>query len=1211
MTHETDFSRKIAGNSGQYAKEKLFWQERLAGEPDIPGFPPDKTAKIPEVDAAQLEFAIDGQLLDSLMKVCAGNDKTLHIVLCAAVTLLLYKYAGNRDILLGTPIYRQQGDGDFINTALVLRADVNGDQTFKQLLMGMKQTVVQAVKHQNYPLQSLFDVSVVLDNIHDMNYLNNHRGNVCWRFSREETALRGLCLYNRVLYDEPSIQQIVAHLQHLLSWVLDQLDTPLRQMDMLSPAERELWTGPMVNRDGGGDGTILDLFSGWVKRTPDQKAVVLAADSSPQSMTYRQLDQRSNLVARRLLDRGVGRGSIVAVKMERSLSLIVGLLGILKAGAAYMPVAPDAPTARKDYMLRDSNAALVMTDEEFEVLAAETDDNPTVLLSNIEPQDCAYVIYTSGTTGHPKGVMVTHKGLANYASWAAERYIGADAVDFPLYTSISFDLTVTSIYVPLVSGRAVVVYPDHEKTVPIRRVVDEKQVSAVKCTPAHLKLLLDHWLAQPERSPKQNNSPIKRFVVGGEALAAATAAAVSEHFGGAVEILNEYGPTETVVGSMIHRFDPAKDTGQWVPIGGPVARTTIRVLDKDDQWTPPGVSGELCIGGAGVALGYLNRPELTAEKFVPDPKGTGTTIYRSGDLARIRRDGVAEFLGRTDHQVKIRGFRVETGEIEQTLKQYRRRPVVASLLEGDSNQSVAKDTARCQRCLLSADFPAVEIDENGVCRHCRDFDRFNPHIERYFKKEGDFKELAGRIKAGAGGDYDCLLLFSGGKDSTYVLYKLVDYGLRVLAFTFDNGYISDAAFANIKKTTAALGVDHITGTSEHMNKVFVESLRSNHNVCHGCWNALNTVGTLAAHERGIPVVISGLSRGQIIDMRLHGLLEAGIVEPTEMEEKLLLFRQGFHSLDNRYTRIMNAPIAPDVVENTQFIDFFRYFSEPVAEIRRYLKEKGWKAPADTGFCSSNCVINDAGIAVHQQGTGYHFYEEPLSWDVRLGIISREQGMEEISFPPDLEKAQQILLEIGFFNPVAVRDARVSSTEDKNGNKVLTAFVTADSKLTVTELRQYLLDLLPDYMIPAYFVQVEEIPLTANGKVDRKRLLELAEKTLEAGVTYVAPRGQREKDVAALCGRILKLERVGVHDNLFALGATSFDIIQVANRLDQDLGLKIPVMTLFEHPTIAGFLERAASGDSVDTAAEEKQWLSDRDRGKDKLRKRRKKQMMDE
>ena len=702
-------------------------------------------------------------------------------------------------------------------------------------------------------------------------------------------------------------------------------------------------------------------------------------------MTYRQLDLHSDRLARRLRERGLGRGAIVAVMMERSPALMVGLLGILKAGAAYMPVSEDVPLNRKKYMLRDSNASLVLTqppmeeridsleymvlgDEEFEELSLESTEGESFPSVGIEAGDCAYVIYTSGTTGNPKGVMATHRGLANYASWAAEHYIGAAAVDFPLFTSISFDLTVTSIYVPLVAGQSVIIYPDHEKTIPIRRIVTENRVQAIKCTPAHLKLLLDFWQTKPEASPKAVKSTIERFIVGGEALAVPLAKAALEFFSGAVEIYNEYGPTETVVGSMIYRFDPAIDTGQWVPIGGPVRRTTIRIFDRDRQPAAPGVSGELYIGGAGVAAGYLNRPELTAEKFVTDRREADSRLYRSGDLARIRRDGIVEFLGRTDRQVKIRGFRVETGEIEGTLKQYRREPAVASLLgRENSGQTQAADKSRCARCLLSVDFPAITFDSDGVCRHCREFDGFRPHIDRYFKQPEDFERLAGQLKAGASGDYDCLLLYSGGKDSTYVLHRLQDFGLRVLAFTFDNGYISDAAFENIKKTTAALGVDHVTGDSEFMNKVFVESLRSNYNVCHGCWNALNTVGTQTAHQRGIPAVISGLSRGQIIDMRLYGLLKAGIVEPREMEEKLLMFRQGFHSLDNRYTRIMQAPIPPEVVEKTRFIDFFRYFPEPVKEIRNYLRQKGWVQPSDTGFCSSNCVINDAGIAVHQRG----------------------------------------------------------------------------------------------------------------------------------------------------------------------------------------------------------------------------------------------------
>jgi hypothetical protein len=511
----------------------------------------------------------------------------------------------------------------------------------------------------------------------------------------------------------------------------------------------------------------------------------------------------------------------------------------------------------------------------------------------------------------------------------------------------------------------------------------------------------------------------------------------------------------------------------------------------------------------------------------------------------------------------------------------------------------------------------IRFDKDGVCHVCREYEeRYKAHLDTYFKEPDDFYRLVENLKTTvrAPNRYDCLLLFSGGKDSTYVLYQLIDMGLRVLAFTFDNGYISGAAFKNIKKTTSMLKVDHIVGKLERMNQVFVESLKSNHNVCHGCWHALNTMAIKIANEKGIKTVISGLSRGQIFDMRLEGLFQAGIFNEHEIEEKLLSFRKMFHSKDNTFFRLSHVELEEKAVENVQFVDFFRYFDTPVHQIREYLSRKGWVQPRDTGFCSSNCLINDVGIYMFLKEEGYHFYAVPLSWDIRLGQLSREAGLKEMVFAGDLQQVAGILEETGYYRAAAVKDVVVVDKEEKNGNKFLCAYIVPETEIALSEpgLREYLARELPGYMIPSYFVQVDKIPLSASGKVDKKALLETGGTCLQISAAYIEPRDEKEKLMAGLCKEVFKWDKIGVYDNFFSLGATSFSIIQLNNKL-QDLFKKdIPVLTLFEYPTIASFLEyMELEIPGIGDPREEEHWVESRKQGQNKFRKLRNKRMTDE
>ena len=404
---------------------------------------------------------------------------------------------------------------------------------------------------------------------------------------------------------------------------------------------------------------------------------VVALRFEERAITYGELNARANKLARHLRRRGVGPEVLVGVCHSRSPEMVVALLAVWKAGGAYVPLDPAYPPERLTFMVDDANPLVLLTEEKFCNLFPRA--GATICLDsdwpeiekedgrNLEPlaslDNLAYVIYTSGSTGRPKGAMILHLGLANYLLWAIEAYEVKPGVSSPLYTSISFDLTVTSLFAPLLAGGMVEVLPDgFSAQTLLDALVIKGGRSLVKITPAHLQLLA------AQLDPKEVSALAGAFVIGGENLLSETLALWRDSAPG-MRLINEYGPTETVVGCCIYEMCAEDQRSGTVPIGLPIANTQLYVLGEDLKPVPAGVTGELYIGGLGVARGYINRPDLTAERFIEDKFSgiPGRRLYRSGDLARYREDGVLECLGRVDDQVKINGYRIELGEIEAAL----------------------------------------------------------------------------------------------------------------------------------------------------------------------------------------------------------------------------------------------------------------------------------------------------------------------------------------------------------------------------------------------------------------------------------------------------------------------------------------------------------------------------------------------------------------
>ena len=422
------------------------------------------------------------------------------------------------------------------------------------------------------------------------------------------------------------------------------------------------------------DKCVHELFEAQVERTPAAVAVV----ANDRQLTYAELNERANQLARFLRRFGVGPDSLVGLCVDRSLEMIVGILGVLKAGAGYLPMDPSYPADRLAFMLQDANVFVLLTqsdlldqlpphngprlalDTDWDVIAKERKDNPAPWAN---PANLAYVIYTSGSTGKPKGVMIHHRGLVNYLTWATETYEVAAGCGAPVHSSFSFDLTITSLFAPLLVGRSIFLVADGIENL-VEALLARENYSLVKITPAHLRALAELMPAD------QLRGRVRALVIGGEALHMESLAFWRTH-APLTRLINEYGPTETVVGCCVYEVTEEDADAGPVPIGTPVANSQLYVLDESAEPVEKGATGELYIGGDGVGLGYLNRKQLTDERFILDPfsRNRRGRLYRTGDLARFNDEGNLVYVGRIDNQVKVKGFRIELDEVEVILGQ--------------------------------------------------------------------------------------------------------------------------------------------------------------------------------------------------------------------------------------------------------------------------------------------------------------------------------------------------------------------------------------------------------------------------------------------------------------------------------------------------------------------------------------------------------------
>ncbi len=1131
-----------------------------------------------------------------------SQDLSLYYMFSALLFAYMHRVSGQSDLVIGSPSHNRstfahkETLGLFVEL-FPLRLTIGPEDTFRSLIESVIPEANQLLRHALPGASSGIPgdcYAVVLNYLNvafdDFNNMPTHCSWIHSGFGDRGHALR-LQVHDfdrtgsyTLLFDvnketvPVSVREhLVDHFLNLVDALLNDLDTRIDHVSLLSREETELLAHsyndttaalPQVS-------SILELFEEQVSAVPEATAV--AQDKA--ELSYRQLDQTSGIIASNLKRMGIGSGDIVAVYMDRSISLVVSLLAIIKAGAAFVPIDTTFPEQRLAYVLDDSGCTLLLTSGELKSALPEVnakiieygaisgkfpaDGAPPPQLQEPGSRSLAYMIYTSGSTGRPKGVMIEHRSLLNYLCWARKEYMTDGPHDLPLFSSVAADLTITSIFLPLISGSTVVVYPESKDglDLSIMEVYRDDRVDIIKLTPSHLALL-DGSKTLPAR--------LKKLIVGGEDFKASLARRVASLYGGKIAIYNEYGPTEATVGCMIYRFDPARDTQASVAIGRPIDNLRIYLLDGALNPVPVGVKGHLYIAGTGLARGYHHQDEMTAEKFIEDPFHPGEMMYCSGDIGRWRSAGVMDYLGRSDDQVKVRGFRIERGEIEGALCEIDGINESFTQIIEHGGPGAEDNLVRCRSCGLPANVPKADLDDKEICAPCRNFDEQRYLAEQYFKSEGDLRQILERAKQNRRGRYDCLMQYSGGKDSTFALYKLVEMGMHPLVFSFDNGFIPESAKDNVRRIVEDLRLDLHWGETPAMNEIFVDSLRRFSNVCNGCQKVINTMSVSLAQEYDIDYIFTGLSRGQSFATRVAELLNIGVADIEEVDEAVLAARKAYHQMDDAVNRHLDVSVFDDetVFERIQFIDFYRYYDVPLSEVLQFLNTRTpWTRPPDTGR-STNCLINEAGIFIHKKEYGYHNYAVPYSWDVRLGHKQRDSALKELEDDIDEARVHRMLKEIGY-DP----DEKVSSTVDKR----IVAYYVGERDFAPDELRASLSLTLPPNMIPAYFLRLQSFPLNPTGKIDHRALPLPGDNELPRVAEFKPPRNKTEETLTEIWERVLGVERIGILDNFFDLGGDSILNIQIVSRAVK-AGVQITPALLFQNQTIADLAEAASSAE---------------------------------
>ncbi|MBO1055966.1 MAG: amino acid adenylation domain-containing protein [Dolichospermum sp. JUN01] len=1259
-------------------RQLSYWKQQLTGAPPLLELPTDRPRPAIQTFRGGTErLQLDSQLTQQLKKLSQKSGSTLFMTLLAGFVVLLSRYSGQTDLVVGSPIAnrnRQEIEpliGFFVNT-LALRFDLSPEPSFEALLAQVRKVTQNAYEHQDLPFEMLVEELQVERNL-DRNPLTQvvfalqNAPTAPWDFPGvrvEDMAsgldsvrvdlelylwdvpegLGGFCSYNRDLFDGTTIARMMQNFVTLLGAIVDNPQQSVALLPLLTEGDRHQllkeWNDPQT--DDPYHKCIHQLVEEQAQQTPDAIAVVCGN----QQLTYAQLNNRANQLAHYLRSLGLETEQLVGICVERSPLMLVGILGILKAGGAYVPLDPEYPQERLSLMLEDSQVSLLLTqwtlieklpqhpakpvflDEIWQQIAQNSQENLTGIVT---AANLANVIYTSGSTGKPKGVMVEHRGLCNLAQAQIQAFSLHSQSRVLQFASLSFDASIWEVVMALGSGGTL--YLGSKDSLmpgtPLIERLRDYAITHITLPPSALAVL-----------PMVELTTLETIIVAGEACSVE----LIKQWSAGRNFFNGYGPTEASVCATLAKctpFDPK------VTIGSPIANVQVYILDSQLQPVPIGVPGELHIAGVGVARGYLKRPELTQEKFISNPFGL-SKLYKTGDLGRYLADGTIEYLGRIDNQVKIRGFRIELGEIEAVASQHPLvqesvviaredipgdKRLVAYLVPALQGQVLPEQLAQWQGEYVS-DWQKLYEQSYSQPQTPTDDPTFNisgwnssytgkaiPDSEmREWVESTVSRILLGKpqrvLEIGCGSG---LLLFRvaphcqeywGADYSSATIRNLEQLcgeiqgleNVRLLHKTADNFEgIPQGAFDTVVLNSVVQyfpSVDYLL------------------QVLEGAMTAIASQGKIFVGDvRSLPLLLPYHAAVQLARAESDKTVEQWqqqVHQTVAAEEELLIDPRFFIALQQRFPQITWVEIQPKRGHAQNELTQFRYDvtlhlntnveKRAVPWLNWQLDQLSWTQLQDQlklGQLEWLGIRDVPNQRLQQARQVLGWWENPpaastvgelrqrLAAQPMVGINPEQiwQIGEELGYTVHLswwESSQDGCFDVVFSRNSSMLVSDIQSYPSFWEHETITTKPWTDytnnplyGKLVqklVPQVREFIQQKLPNYMIPQAFVLLNALPLTPNGKVNRRALPipDKASRNLSTG--FVSPRTPIEAQMAQIWSEVLGLERIGVKDNFFTLGGHSLLATQVISRSRDIFSVELSLQNLLEYPTIANLAQ---------------------------------------
>ncbi|MEH2221001.1 MAG: amino acid adenylation domain-containing protein [Nostoc sp.] len=1266
-------------------RQLSYWKQQLVGAPPLLELPTDRLRPaIQTFRGATEQFQLDNKLTSGLTQLSHKSGTTLFMTLLAGFVVLMSRYSGQTDLVIGSPIANRNRKeiepliGFFVNT-LALRFNLSPELTLKALLEQVRQVTQDAYDHQDLPFEVLVEELQLERNldrnplVQVMFALQNAPSNpwdlpdlrvekMPWaleavRFDLEvhfwevPEGLEGFCCYSSDLFDAATIARMMKHFQNLLAAIVTNLEQPVSQLPLLTAQEKRqlLVEWNATQTDYLADQCIHYLFAAQVEQFSDVVAVVFGE----QKLTYQELNAQANQLAHYLQKLGVKPGVLVGICVERSVSMVVGLLAILKAGGAYVPLDTEFPQERLAFIIEDTQISVLLTTQKLTdaipkhqacVVCFDTDAAAIALLSEQNPiteviaDNLAYVIYTSGSTGKPKGVAVTHRAVNRLVS--NTNYINIEPKDvIAQAANYAFDAATFEIWGALLHGARLVGVSKDLALSPtdFAAFMRSQRISVLFLTTA-----LFNQIAQ--EVPSAFNS-LRHLLFGGEAVDPKWVKEVLNN-GAPQRLLHVYGPTENTTFTSWYLVQDVPESATTIPIGRPIANTQIYVLDSQLQPVGIGVPGELYIGGDGLAREYLNRPELTQEKLIPNPFSSqpGDRLYKTGDKVRYLSDGNIEFLGRIDYQVKIRGFRIELGEIETVLSQHPLlqesvvlvredtpgdKRLVAYLVPALHRQTLPQQVSQWQSEYVS-DWQTL-YEQLYSQNQTTDDLTFNiaGWNSSYTKQPIPDQEMqewvestVSRIKA----NFPQHIL-EIGCGTGLLLSRLAKYSQQYWGTDY-----SIAAIQHVKQICSTVEgledvrllhqmADNFEGIPQGefdtviLNSIvqYFPSIEYLLQVIEGAMSTITQQGTIFVGDvRSLPLLEpyhAAVQLSQVAEDKTINQWQQQVHQSMAAEEELVIDPSFFIALQTRFPQIGWVEIQPKRGYAQNELTQFRYDVTLHVGINvqaNTVAWLNWQLDKLSFTQIQNQLLHEQperlGIRrvpnqrVQQALQIWQWLENPPAVETvsQLPQFLAQQPTAGINPEKFYELGQQLGYTVhlswwessqdGCYDVVFCRN---SSTQTSNAQEAIafwdTSAVTTKpwtdytnnplyGKLVqklVPQVREYIQQKLPDYMVPQAFVVLNALPLTPNGKVDRRALPTPDTATRNLSTGFVLPRSPIEAQIAQIWSQVLGVERIGVKDNFFELGGHSLLATQVLSEINSAFELDLSIQMMFESPTVAG------------------------------------------